>query len=128
VLVVDDESDIREVVTAMLQAVGLQVESATSGEDALLLLRHGRFDLVVLDWNLPGMTGIDLCRLLRKDETLAPTPVLFLTAHASSQDVVDAFASGADDYVAKPFRAPELGARVFGLLRRARMASPVFTF
>lgn len=122
VLLVDDDRDIREVVGAMFDAVGLTVESAASAEEALERVRASAFDLVVLDWNLPGMTGLELCRLLRKDPALSRLPVLFLTAHASSSDVVDAFASGADDYVAKPFRAPELGARVFGLLRRARMA------
>jgi two-component system phosphate regulon response regulator PhoB len=123
ILLVDDERDIREVVGAMLDAVGLNVESATSSEEALERLRASAFDLLLLDWNLPGMTGIELCRLIRKDAKLATLPVLFLTAHAAPQDVVDAFASGADDYVVKPFRAPELGARVFGLLRRARMTA-----
>jgi two-component system, OmpR family, phosphate regulon response regulator PhoB len=121
VLLVDDDRDIREVVCAMLDAVGLTVESATSAEEALERVRGSSFDLLVLDWNLPGMTGIELCRLIRKDRQLGAMPVLFLTAHASSRDVVEAFASGADDYVVKPFRAPELGARIFGLLRRARM-------
>jgi len=123
VLLVDDERDIREVVGAMLDAVGLRVESATSAEEALEWARGRRYDLVVLDWNLPGMTGIELCRLIRKDPNLSTLPVLFLTAHAAPQDVVEAFASGADDYVVKPFRAPELGARIFGLLRRARMVT-----
>ncbi len=68
------------------------------------------------------MTGVELCRLIRQDDALSTMPVLFLTAHASSSDIVEAFASGADDYVVKPFRAPELGARIFGLLRRARMS------
>jgi two-component system phosphate regulon response regulator PhoB len=121
VLLVDDDRDIREVVGAMLDAVGLTVEAATSAEEALERVRASIFDLLVLDWNLPGMTGIELCRLVRRDPALATLPVLFLTAHASSRDVVEAFASGADDYVVKPFRAPELGARIFGLLRRARM-------
>jgi two-component system phosphate regulon response regulator PhoB len=121
VLVVDDDRDIREVIAAMLDAVGLTVESATSAEEALERARAGSYDLLVLDWNLPGMTGIELCRLIRRDARLATLPVLFLTAHDSSNDVVEAFASGADDYVVKPFRAPELGARIFGLLRRARM-------
>jgi two-component system phosphate regulon response regulator PhoB len=121
VLLVDDDRDIRDVVSAMLDAVGLTVESATSAEEALERVRASAFDLLVLDWNLPGMTGIELCRLVRRDPALATMPVLFLTAHASSRDVVEAFASGADDYVVKPFRAPELGARIFGLLRRARM-------
>ena len=124
VLLVDDDRDIREVVGAMLDAVGLAVEGATSAEEALERVRQSSFDMVVLDWNLPGMTGIELCRLIRKDAALATLPVLFLTAHASSSDIVEAFASGADDYVVKPFRAPELGARIFGLLRRARMAQP----
>ena len=122
VLVVDDDRDIRDVIGAMLDAVGLNVESATSAEEALERVRARSFDLLLLDWNLPGMTGIELCRLIRRDRVLATLPVLFLTAHASSRDVVEAFASGADDYVVKPFRAPELGARIFGLLRRARMA------
>ncbi|MDP9149385.1 MAG: response regulator [Myxococcota bacterium] len=122
VLVVDDDQDIRDVITAMLHAVGLVVESAISAEEALERVRAQSFDLLLLDWNLPGMTGIELCRLIRRDRILALLPVLFLTAHASSRDVVEAFASGADDYVVKPFRAPELGARIFGLLRRARMS------
>jgi two-component system, OmpR family, phosphate regulon response regulator PhoB len=124
VLLVDDDRDIRDVVGAMLDAVGLSVEAATSAEEALERVRKSSFDLIVLDWNLPGMTGIELCRLIRRDPALSTLPVLFLTAHASSKDVVEAFASGADDYVVKPFRAPELGARIFGLLRRSRMASP----
>jgi two-component system phosphate regulon response regulator PhoB len=126
ILLVDDDRDIREVVGAMLDAVGLTVESSTSAEEALERVRADSYDLLVLDWNLPGMTGVELCRLIRRDAKLAALPILFLTAHSSSGDVVEAFASGADDYVAKPFRAPELGARIFGLLRRARMAPAAF--
>ena len=121
VLLVDDDADIRDVVGAMLEAVGLIVEPVTNAESALERVRETHFDLLVLDWGLPGMTGLDLCRRIRSEETLAAIPVLFLTAHSSSKDIVDAFASGADDYVSKPFRAPELGARIFGLLRRARV-------
>ena len=121
VLLVDDDPDIRDVVGAMLEAVGLVVEPVTSAETALDRVRESHFDLLVLDWSLPGMTGLDLCRKIRAEESLNAIPVLFLTAHSSSKDIVDAFASGADDYVAKPFRAPELGARIFGLLRRARL-------
>jgi two-component system phosphate regulon response regulator PhoB len=126
VLVVDDEPEVCEIVAAMLEAVGLAVDSVRSAEEALDRLRGGDCDLLVLDWNLPGISGIELCRVLRKDPTLAMLPILFLSGRTSSQDIVDAFASGADDYVSKPFRAPELGARIFALLRRARMvpASP----
>jgi len=122
IMLVDDDPDIRDVVGAMLDAVGLTVDAVTSAEEALVRARGSAYDLLVLDWNLPGMTGIELCRLIRKDPGLSSLPVLFLTAHAASRDVVEAFASGADDYVVKPFRAPELGARIFGLLRRARMS------
>jgi two-component system phosphate regulon response regulator PhoB len=120
VLIVDDDPDIRDVVSAMLEAVGLAVVAVESGEDAFERLHAEPFDLVVLDWNLPGISGLDLCRSLRRDPALGAVPVLFLTAHAASQDLVEAFAIGADDYVVKPFRAPELGARIFSLLRRAR--------
>jgi two-component system phosphate regulon response regulator PhoB len=120
VLIVDDDPDIREVVAAMLEAVDLIVVAAGSAEEALERVRLETFDLLVLDWNLPKMTGLDLCRILRKEPEHASLPVLFLTANASSQDMVEAFACGGDDYVVKPFRAPELGARIFSLLRRAR--------
>jgi two-component system, OmpR family, phosphate regulon response regulator PhoB len=121
VMIVDDDPDIRDVVSAMLEAVGLSVVPVSSAEDALERIRIEPFDLLVLDWNLPKMNGLELCRTLRKDEDLALLPVLFLTANASSQDMVEAFASGGDDYVVKPFRAPELGARIFSLLRRSRI-------
>jgi two-component system, OmpR family, phosphate regulon response regulator PhoB len=120
VLIVDDDPDIRDVVSAMLEAVGLHVVAAPSAEDALERVTAEPFDLLVLDWNLPKMTGLELCRRVRRDASLASLPVLFLTANASSQDMVEAFASGGDDFVVKPFRAPELGARIFSLLRRAR--------
>ncbi len=125
VMVVDDDDAIRDMVAAMLEAVGLVVTTAASGEEALQLFREETFELVVLDWNMPRMTGLDLCRALRQRPATAVLPVLFLTANTSSTDMVEAFAAGADDYVVKPFRAPELGARIFSLLRRGRLSSPV---
>jgi two-component system phosphate regulon response regulator PhoB len=122
VLIVDDDPDIRDLVSTMLEAVGLIVAQAPSAEEALERIRTETFELLVLDWNLPKMTGLDLCRLIRREVALASLPVLFLTANASSQDMVEAFACGGDDYVVKPFRAPELGARIFSLLRRTRAA------
>jgi two-component system phosphate regulon response regulator PhoB len=124
ILIVDDDPDIRDVVSAMLEAVGLSVEAVESSEDAEERLGREPFDLLVLDWTLPRTTGIDFCRALRNDPRFHSLPVLFLTANASSQDMVEAFSSGCDDYVVKPFRAPELGARIFSLLRRARRTSP----
>jgi two-component system phosphate regulon response regulator PhoB len=84
-------------------------------------LREHEVDLVVLDWNLPGMSGVEFCKRLRKDRSLCGLPVLFLTAHSSGKDLLEAFDAGADDFVSKPFRALELSARMLGLLRRAQM-------
>jgi two-component system phosphate regulon response regulator PhoB len=123
VLVVDDDDTIRDMVAALLEAVGLVVTTAASAEDALQLFRETSFELVVLDWNMARMTGLELCRVLRQRPALTALPVLFLTANASSTDMVEAFAAGADDYVVKPFRAPELGARIFSLLRRGRLTT-----
>ena len=89
-----------------------------SAEEALDWLSKNPADLLVLDWGLPGMNGLELCQRLRKDEAHRALPILFLTGHSSSRDLVEAFAAGADDFVSKPFRAPELRARVLGLLRR----------
>jgi two-component system phosphate regulon response regulator PhoB len=124
VLVVDDDADLQNVLTAMLRAAGFTVSGVFSAEEAFDELRKVKPSLVVLDWKLPGMNGIDFCRRLRSHPTLARVPVLFLTAHSSTQDVVTAFAAGADDFVSKPFRGPELAARVLGLIRRANMPPP----
>jgi len=123
VLVVDDDAAIAEVVATMLDAVGLVVTTAKNAEEAQVLLETQKFHLAVFDWNLPGASGLDLCRYVRGNADISKLPVLFLTANTSPQDMVDAFASGADDFVTKPFRAPELGARIFSLLRRARMSA-----
>lgn len=123
VLIVDDDADLRRVVSALLAQSGYATSAVASAEEALDSLRTDLFDMVILDWNLPGMTGIDFCRRLRTEHR-SRLPVLFLTAHSSEQDMVLAFEAGADDYVVKPFRVPELTARVVGLLRRAQMLPP----
>jgi two-component system phosphate regulon response regulator PhoB len=120
VLVVDDDPTVREMVVAMLEAVGLIVGTAESAEDALARVGEEYYDLLVLDWNLPKMSGIEMCKEVRRRDAVSHLPILILTGNAASKDVVEAFAAGADDYVTKPFRAPELGARIFGLLRRSR--------
>jgi two-component system phosphate regulon response regulator PhoB len=121
VLLVDDDEATLEMVSAMLEAVGLMVQVTSTAEEALDLVRSGEFNLVVLDWNLPEMGGLELCREIRREPDLAWLPLLFLTANTNQKDLVEAFASGADDYMLKPFRAPELGARIFSLLRRIRI-------
>ncbi len=122
VLLVEQDEDARERVRAMLDDIGLRVEVVTSAAEAEERMRGEPFDALVLDFNVAGASALDFVRDLRKDPAKAPLPVLFLSDRPSSRDVVDAFASGVDDFLPKPFRAPELGARIFGLLRRARLA------
>jgi two-component system phosphate regulon response regulator PhoB len=118
VLVVDDDPTLRSIVCTMLRASHISTLQLESAEEALDWLAKNHADVLVLDWGLPGMNGVELCQRLRKDETHRTLPILFLTGHSSSSDLVAAFEAGADDFVSKPFRAPELRARVLGLLRR----------
>ncbi|HEY4160198.1 MAG TPA: response regulator transcription factor [Polyangiaceae bacterium] len=122
VLVVDDDPALRSIVCAMLRPANVTTLQVESAESALDWLNAERADLLVLDWGLPGMNGVELCRRLREDQHYRALPILFLTGHSSSQDLVEAFEAGADDFVSKPFRAPELRARVLGLLRRTAVA------
>jgi two-component system phosphate regulon response regulator PhoB len=121
VLVVDDDSAQQAIVGSMLEASGISAVSVGSAEEALQTLTTTTVDLLVLDWSLPGMSGLELCHRLREDPRFGVLPILFLTAHSSSDDLVTAFEAGADDFVSKPFRALELKARVLGLLRRTRI-------
>lgn len=118
VLVVDDDPALRSIVCTMLCTSNIKTLQVESAEEALDWLAQNRADLLVLDWGLPGMNGIELCQRLRTDPRQEGLPILFLTGHSSSTDLVEAFGAGADDFVSKPFRAPELRARVLGLLRR----------
>jgi two-component system phosphate regulon response regulator PhoB len=127
ILLVDDDAGTRDEVRAMLADIGLVVEIAESAKDAALRMGEHEFDAVVLDYHATGLDPLQFVRELRKNPRSSPLPVLMLSTRPSSRDVVDAFASGADDFLPKPFRAPELGARIFGLLRRARLARPPST-
>lgn len=118
VLVVDDDLTLRAIVCMMLHKSQIKTLQVSSAEEALDWLATNKADLLLLDWGLPGMNGIELCQRLRQDKKHEGLPILFLTGHSSSTDLVKAFEAGADDFVSKPFRAPELRARVLGLLRR----------
>lgn len=121
VLLVDDDIKTRDEISAMLTEVGLVVEAASMAE-ASARVRTAGYDVVVLDHQQSDPSRIlDLVRELRREPRHAPLPVLLLSERPSARDEVDAFASGVDDFMSKPFRAPELGARIFGLLRRARL-------
>jgi two-component system KDP operon response regulator KdpE len=115
ILVVDDEPQIRRVLQAALVAQEYEVSVARSGEEAIEKLRRDRFDLVLLDVNMPGMGGIETCREIRASSESA---IIMLTVRGGEQDKVDALDAGADDYVTKPFSTPELLARIRAALRR----------
>ena len=122
ILLVDDDAGTRDELRAMLAEIGLVVETAETAPDADARMKERAYDALVLDCHATGVDALELVKNLRRDPTRAKIPVLMLSSKPSSRDVVDAFASGADDFLPKPFRAPELGARIFGLLRRARLA------
>lgn len=115
ILVVDDEPQIRRVLRTTLSAQGYEVFDAKTGEDALLAIRDQRFDLVLLDMNMPGMGGLAACREIRSGSDAA---IIMLTVRNSEQDKVTALDAGADDYITKPFGIPELSARIRAALRR----------
>lgn len=119
ILLVEDDPAIVTLLDYNLDAAGYEVITATSGEEGELLLSEQLFDLIILDWMLPEMSGIELCKRLRRAGKGAAIPILMLTARGEETDRVRGLATGADDYVVKPFSVPELMARVGALLRRA---------
>jgi two-component system phosphate regulon response regulator PhoB len=119
VLIVEDEEPLTLLLRYNLEAEGYSVDSASRGDDAEIMLREQVPDLVILDWMLPGLSGIELCRRLRLRPETQSLPVILLTARGEESERVRGLATGADDYVVKPFSVPELLARVRALLRRA---------
>ena len=115
ILVVDDDPQIRRVMRVTLTGQGYEVDDVKSGEAALEKLRDQRFDLVLLDMNMPGMGGLETCRAIRPQSEIA---IIMLTVRDSESDKVEALDAGADDYVTKPYNAPELLARIRAGLRR----------
>jgi two-component system phosphate regulon response regulator PhoB len=118
ILVVEDEPAIQELIAFNLELAGHAALRAHNAEEALDLLRAALPDLVVLDWMLPGMSGIEFARRLRADKRTQGVPLIMLTARADERDKVQGLESGADDYLTKPFSPRELNARVKAVLRR----------
>ncbi len=119
ILVVEDDPSLVTLLEYNLGAAGYAVKSAGTAEDGELQLAEDLFDLIVLDWMLPDMSGIELCGKLRRSGKAPQLPILMLTARGEEADRVRGLSMGADDYVVKPFSVPELMARVKALLRRA---------
>ena len=122
ILMVEDDGAIAELVRYNLEAEGLKCTIAATGEEAELQVAEDRFDLIVLDWMLPGLSGIELCRRLRRRDDLRDVPILMLTARGEEGDRIRGLSTGADDYVVKPFSVLELVARIKALLRRSAPA------
>jgi len=118
ILVVEDEPAIQELIAYNLELAGHQVRRADSAEGAMAMVRAALPDMVVLDWMLPGMSGIDFARWLRADKRTQAVPLIMLTARADEQDKLSGLETGADDYLTKPFSPRELVARVKAVLRR----------
>jgi two-component system phosphate regulon response regulator PhoB len=120
ILVVEDETSLATLLVYNLEAEGYQVEHVDNGDEAELRLAESPPDLVILDWMLPGVSGLEICRRLRARDSAKDMPVIMLTARGEEGERVRGLSVGADDYVVKPFSTPELMARVRALLRRAR--------
>jgi two-component system phosphate regulon response regulator PhoB len=120
IMVVEDEEAITVLLRYNLEAEGYRVEVVGRGDEAEVRLREAVPDLVLLDWMLPGLSGIELCRRIRLRPETERLPVIMLTARGEEGERVRGLATGADDYVVKPFSVPELLARVRALLRRAK--------
>src|SRR5208283_3421399 len=120
ILVVEDEAALSMLLTYNLEAEGFSVDRVERGDEAEIRLSETIPDLVILDWMLPGVSGLEICRRMRARETTRSLPVIMLTARGEESERVRGLAIGADDYVVKPFSVPELMARVHALLRRAR--------
>ena len=130
ILIVEDESALTLLLRYNLEAAQYTVETASRGDEAEIKLRESPPDLVILDWMLPGLSGIELCRRLRARVQTRQMPIIILTARGEESERIRGLATGADDYIVKPFSVPELIARVNALWRRASAAkvSDVLSF
>ncbi len=126
VLVVEDDVDIQELVVSLLSRAGYEVLAEDNGMDGLAAALTQQPDLVILDWMMPGLSGVEVCRAIRADPRAKNSAVLMLTSKAQEVDIDQAFTAGADDYMVKPFRGRELVSRVHALTAKdvSRVESP----
>lgn len=124
ILVAEDDRDIASLIAHYIQKAGWHPHVATSGDDALAHARTQPVDVAILDVMLPGISGLEVCRLLRADRTTAMLPIIMVTARAEETDRIMGLEIGADDYLSKPFSPNELLARIRALVRRTRRSEP----
>lgn len=122
VLIVEDEPPLVELLSYNLEKAGFQIHIARDGEEALLAVEERKPDLILLDWMLPYVSGIEICRRIRRNPETRNVPIIILTARGEEDDRIRGLDAGADDYVVKPFSPSELVARVRAVLRRTRPA------
>jgi two-component system phosphate regulon response regulator PhoB len=123
ILVVEDEPSQREVMVYNLEAEGYRVTCADNGDDAMLVIAEDMPDVIVLDWMMPHLSGIEVCRQIKSNPDTRAIPIIMLSAKSEEADRVRGLETGADDYVVKPYSVSELMARVRGQLRRVRPAT-----
>jgi len=123
ILIIEDEKDIADLLQFNLEHQNFSVSIARNGEKGINLTRKRTPDLILLDLMLPGIHGLDVCRVLKSDETLKTCPIIMLTALGQEEDIVKGLESGADDYITKPFSFKILLARIQSVLRRGRIKS-----
>ncbi|MCK4742478.1 MAG: chemotaxis response regulator CheY [Sulfuriflexus sp.] len=123
ILIVDDFSTMRRIIKNLLRDLGFSnTQEADDGQTALPMLQSGNFDFLVTDWNMPGMTGIDLLKAVRADENLATLPVLLVTAEQKREQIVEAAQAGVNGYIVKPFTAEVLKEKIGKIFERVGAA------
>ena len=118
ILVVEDEIDIKNLIVYALENKGYDLTSTDDGEKAIKLVKENKPNIIILDWMLPSVSGLEVCRTIRRDETTQHIPIIMLTAKITENDKILGLDSGADDYITKPFSTNELFSRVKAILRR----------
>ncbi len=119
ILVVEDDKSLLPMITYNIEKNGFQVQSATNGEDALLLIKEEMPSLAIFDWMIPEPNGLELCKILRRKQETSNLPIIMLTAREEEEDRIRGLEYGADDYISKPFSPAELIARIKALIRRS---------
>jgi len=118
-LVVDDFATMRKIVRNLLRQLGYQhIDEAEDGVVALRKLKSTKYDMIICDWNMPNMTGIELLREVRSDESLKPIPFLMVTAEANKENVIEAVKAGVSNYIVKPFTADTLSGKIDSVLKK----------
>ncbi len=120
VLVVDDDPDIRELVGQIFSEATYDLTMSANGREALAEVKANKFDLIIMDLMMPGISGLEVCQIIKKDPELSKIPIVMLTAKTGISDRIDGFMIGADEYITKPFDPLKLEARVDMLLKRIR--------